>query len=183
MSKNELTPEVLTKLENAALGTLAKKSKEGDAVAARAVLDRVDKIRQKPRSGRIPLVTDPAEAAALIASAPRSRNRATVVDVIPLPPVPGIELEPGDYLEGLYMIMAWAVTEAARRGSVGQVLKTLGSMRKVYDDHAKIREPGRRSIWEGTPEERAQRFAASAATASTELLEACAAELRYRAAR
>ena len=184
MSKNELTPEVLTKLENAALGTLAKKSKEGDAVAARVLLDRVDKIRQKPRSGRIPLVTDPAEAAALIASAPRSRNRATVVvGVIPLPPVPGIELEPGDYLEGLYMIMAWAVTEAARRGSVGQVLKTLSQMRKIYNDLAKIREPGRRSIWEGTPEERAERFAASAATASTELLEACAAELRYRAAR
>ena len=81
------------------------------------------------------------------------------------------------------MIMAWAVTSAARRGSVGQVLKTLGQMRKVYDDLAKIRAPGRRSIWEGTPEERAQRFAASAATASTELLEACAAELRYRAAR
>ena len=47
MSKNELTPEVLSKLENAALGTLAKKSKEGDPVAARALLDRVDKIRQK----------------------------------------------------------------------------------------------------------------------------------------
>ena len=185
MSKNELTPEVLSKLENAALGTLAKKSKEGDAVAARAVLDRVDKIRQKPRRGRIPLVTDPAEAAALIASAPRSPNRATraVDDVIPLPPVPGIDLEPADYLEGIYLIMAWAVTEAARRGSPGQVLKTVAQMRKVYNDHAKIREPGRRSIWEGTPEERAERFAASAATASTELLEACAAELRYRAAR
>jgi len=153
MSKNELTPEVLTKLENAALGTLAKKSKEGDAVAARVLLDRVDKIRQKPRSGRIPLVTDPAEAAALIASAPRSRNRATVVDgVIPLPPVPGIELEPADYLEGIYMIMAWAITEAARRGHTGQVLKTVAQMRKIYNDHAKIREPGRRSIWEGTPE-------------------------------
>ncbi len=47
MSKNELTPEVLSKLENAALGTLAKKAKEGDPVAARALLDRVDKIRQK----------------------------------------------------------------------------------------------------------------------------------------
>jgi hypothetical protein len=185
MSKNELTPEVLTKLENAALGTLAKKAKEGDPVAARALLDRVDKIRQQPRSGRIPLVTDPAEAAALIASAPRSPNRATrpVEDVIPLPAVPSVDLEPDDYLEGIYMIMAWAVTSAARRGSVGQVLKTLGQMRKVYDDLAKIREPGRRSIWEGTPEERAQRFAASAATASTELLEACAAELRHRAAR
>ncbi len=77
--------------------------------------------------------------------------------------------------------MAWAVTEAARRGSPGQVLKTVAQMRKVYNDHAKIREPGRRSIWEGTPEERAERFAASAATASTELLEACAAELRRRA--
>lgn len=183
MSKNELTPEVLTKLENAALGTLAKKAKEGDPVAARALLDRVDKIRQQPRGGRIPLVTDPAQAKALIAHA-QAKNRPVPDDeIIPLPPVPGIDLEPGDYLEGIYMIMAWAVTNAARRGSIGQVLKTLPQMRKVYDDLTKIREPGRRSIWEGTPEERAQRFAASAATASTELLEACAAELRHRAAR
>ena len=47
MSKNELTPEVLTKLENAALGTLAKKSKEGDAVAASAEFMATSTLRQK----------------------------------------------------------------------------------------------------------------------------------------
>ena len=184
MSKNELSPEVLAKLENAAVGTLAKKAKDGDTVAARALLDRVDKLRKQPRAGRIPLVTNAAEAAALIAGAPKSPNRARTSGEIanqePPPPLPSVDLDPADFLDGMYHFLAWSVTGAAQRHSSGSVDRMISQMREIYAELTKIRKPGRRSIWDGTPEERTARFAIAVDAAPLELLEACAAELRRR---
>ena len=183
MSTNIASNEELELLERGALATLAKEAKDGDAVAARALLARVDKIRATP--GRLQAIDDPEAADKLINAHKPAHGAGSrlIVDVGPAPAMPTADLSPLEHLQYMYRIEQHSLKVAQARQRIKDIPKITRRMGELYEQLAKMRRPsGADSPWQqGTSTEQFKRFAVAMKTAPPELLAAAVAESKRRA--
>jgi hypothetical protein len=96
------------------------------------------------------------------------------------PELPGPDLDRPDYLEGMYLFYVWVLRAAATKRSFGEIRSLGRTLGEIYDELARIRRPGRKSVWELSPEERRAKFAASMPGAPLDMLWAALDELIRR---